>query len=71
MKIIEYQYVGAILNMEFPMTPWAKLRSVNISPKTEKDLKKIPATAKNREFLCHANVNEILEGNCVLGVKLA
>lgn len=59
LKIIEYPYVGAILTMEFPMNPCAKLRSVNIRPKTEKDHEKKPKSLRPLKIESHANVDEI------------
>ena len=61
LKITEYPYAGAILTMKFAMNPCAKLRSVNIRPKHEKNKSPRPLKIES-----HANVDEILEGNCAL-----
>lgn len=48
--------------MEFIMTPWAKinLKDVQIlDPRPKKTLENTTASAKNRDLLCHAKVNEI------------
>lgn len=48
--------------MEFTLTPWAKinLRVVQILDPRPKKLRNTPtASAKNRDFLCHAKVHEI------------
>ena len=44
--------------MEFAMNPCAKLRSVNIRPKHEKN----PKSPRPLKIESHANVDEILEG---------
>ena len=59
--MIEHPYVGAIVTMEFPMNFCA-----NIRPKTEKDRKKRTKSPRLLKIESHANVDEILEGNCVL-----